>query len=93
MKTKIREYRVRHGLTQEELARKVGVRRETIVFLEKGRYNPSLFLAFRISKILQVKIEELFEFDERESEVNETKESNDKTTQAQHEHHKRSYIP
>ena len=86
MKTKIREYRARHGLTQEELAKKVGVRRETIVFLEKGRYNPSLFLAFRIAKILQATIEQLFEFDEKESEISETHEE-------RHEKHKRSYIP
>ena len=86
MKTKIREYRVRHGFTQEELAKKVGVRRETIVFLEKGKYNPSLFLAFRIAKILQATIEELFEFDEEESKIEETHEEH-------HEKHKRSYIP
>ena len=68
MRTRIKEFRVKHGLTQEELARKVGVRRETIVFLEKGRYNPSLRLAYRIAKVLDASIEDLFIFDENELE-------------------------
>lgn len=62
MKTKIKEYRAKYNLTQEDLADKVGVRRETIVFLEKGKYNPSLKLAFDIAKALKVSIDELFEF-------------------------------
>ncbi|MCL5113562.1 MAG: helix-turn-helix transcriptional regulator [Patescibacteria group bacterium] len=62
MKTRIKEFRAKYNLTQEELAEKVGVRRETIVFLEKGKYNPSLKLAFDISKVLNAKIEELFLF-------------------------------
>jgi putative transcriptional regulator len=64
MKTRIKELRARYDLTQEELAKKVGVRRETIVFLEKGKYNPSLKLAYDISKVLQSKIEEVFIFEE-----------------------------
>ena len=64
MKTRIKEYRARHDLTQEDLAKKVGVRRETIVFLEKGKYNPSLKLAYDVAKALNAKIEELFTFDE-----------------------------
>jgi putative transcriptional regulator len=67
MRTKIKELRARYDLTQEDLARKVGVRRETIVFLEKGKYNPSLKLAHDISKALNSKIDELFIFDEEES--------------------------
>lgn len=63
MKTRIKEFRARYGLTQEDLARKVGVRRETIVFLEKGRYNPSLRLAHDVAKALKTSIEELFVFD------------------------------
>jgi putative transcriptional regulator len=55
--------RARNGLTQLELARKVEVRRETIVFLEKGKYNPSLKLAYDISRVFNLKIEELFIFD------------------------------
>ena len=60
MKTRIKEFRARHNLTQGDLARKVGVRRETIVFLEKGKYNPSLQLAHDVAKALKVKIEEVF---------------------------------
>jgi putative transcriptional regulator len=51
------------GMTQEELARLVNVRRETIVFLEKNRYNPLLRLAYDISKVFGVTIEEVFRFD------------------------------
>jgi len=68
MKTRIKELRARHDLTQEELARLVGVRRETILFLEKGKYNPSLKLAYKIARALQASIEEIFLFDEEELE-------------------------
>ncbi len=64
MKTRIKEFRARHNLTQEELAQKVGIRRETVVFLEKGKYNPSLRLAHSIAKLFKVKIEEIFLFDD-----------------------------
>lgn len=67
MKTRIKELRARYDLTQEELAKKVGVRRETILFLEKGKYNPSLKLAHDISKVLKSKIEEVFIFEEESS--------------------------
>jgi putative transcriptional regulator len=60
MKTKIKGFRIKYNLTQEQLAKKVGVRRETIVFLEKGKYNPSLKLAYKIAKVFKVKIEDLF---------------------------------
>ena len=63
MKTRIKELRARYNLTQEELAKKVGVRRETIVFLEQGKYNPSLQLAHDVAKALKTKIDELFIFD------------------------------
>lgn len=53
-------------MTQEDLGKIVGVRRETIGFLEKGKYNPSLKLAHAISKALNVKIDELFIFEEDE---------------------------
>ena len=62
MKTRIKEFRARHDLTQEDLAKKVEVRRETIVFLEKGKYNPSLQLAHDVAKVLKTTIEELFIF-------------------------------
>lgn len=64
MKTRIKELRARHNLTQEQLADKVGVRRETILFIESGKYNPSLKLAFQIAKVLDSKIEEIFLFDD-----------------------------
>ncbi len=64
MKTRIKELRARHDLTQEELAEEVGVRRETIVFLEKGKYNPSLKLAYDIARVFKSKIEEVFIFEE-----------------------------
>lgn len=60
MHNRIKELRAKHSLTQEDLARKVGVRRETIVFLEKGKYNPSLKLAYDISKVFELAIEEVF---------------------------------
>ncbi|MBN1763101.1 MAG: helix-turn-helix transcriptional regulator [Methanomicrobia archaeon] len=63
MRTRIKEFRARYDLTQEELANRVGVRRETIVFLEKGKYNPSLKLAHNIATVLQTTIEELFIFE------------------------------
>ena len=66
MKTRIKELRARYGLTQEQLAHKVGVRRETIVFLEKGKYNPSLLLAFKIATVLKSKVEEIFAFEKKE---------------------------
>ncbi|MBP5475865.1 MAG: helix-turn-helix transcriptional regulator [Methanomicrobium sp.] len=66
METKIREYRVMKNLTQAELAEAVGVRRETVVFLEKGKYNPSLKLAHDVAKVLGATIDELFIFDDDE---------------------------
>lgn len=63
MNNRIREYRARHNLTQDDLAKKVNVRRETIVFLEKNKYNPSLKLAHDIAKVFGVPIEEVFVFD------------------------------
>ena len=62
MTSRIRELRARDQLTQMDLARKVGVRRETIVFLEKGKYNPSLKLAHDIAQVFGMKIEEVFVF-------------------------------
>lgn len=62
--TKIREYREKQGLTQSELADLVGVRRETIVNLERGRYNPSLKLAMDIAKVFHVTVEEIFSYTE-----------------------------
>ncbi|MFA5105625.1 MAG: helix-turn-helix transcriptional regulator [Candidatus Micrarchaeia archaeon] len=63
MRTRIKELRARHGLTQEELARIVKARRETIVFLEQGKYVPSLKLAHDVARALKSKIEDVFIFD------------------------------
>ena len=62
LRTKVKEYREKAGLKQSELAELVHARRETIVHLENGRYNPSLKLAMDIAKVFQVPVEELFEF-------------------------------
>ena len=65
---KIKELRVLHNMTQQELADKIGIRRETIVFLEKGNYNPSLKIAYELSKVFHAQIEQLFIFDKQEPE-------------------------
>lgn len=62
MTNKIKELRALYNLTQEELAQKVGVRRETILFLEAGKYNPSLKLAHDVAAVLRTTIDELFKF-------------------------------
>lgn len=62
--TKIREYREAQGLKQSDLADLVGVRRETIVNLERGRYNPSLKLAMDIATVFHTTEEELFSYTE-----------------------------
>ena len=64
MKTRIKEYRTKYNLTQESLAELVGVRRETIIFLEQGKYNPSLKLAYNVAKALKTTIDEIFIFDD-----------------------------
>jgi len=63
MNNRIKEFRARFGLTQDDLAKKVNVRRETIVFLEKNKYNPSLKLAHDIAVVFGVPVEEIFIFD------------------------------
>ena len=62
MITKIKEYRTKLNLTQDQLANLVDVRRETIVFLEQGKYNPSLKLAHDVAIALQTSIDNLFVF-------------------------------
>ncbi len=64
MITRIKEYRARLALTQEDLAKAVGVRRETIVFLEQGKYNPSLKLAHDVARTLNAKIDDIFLFED-----------------------------
>jgi putative transcriptional regulator len=62
MRNKIKEYRNKRGLTQQKLSFAVGVRRETIVFLEQSKFNPSLELAHKIAKFFGAGIEDLFIF-------------------------------
>lgn len=69
MNNRIRELRAKYNLTQDELARKTGVRRETIVFLEQGKYNPSLKLAYDIARIFETTIEEVFLFENPDSKA------------------------
>ncbi|MCU0362361.1 MAG: helix-turn-helix transcriptional regulator [Bacteroidales bacterium] len=63
MNNRIREYRAKYNLTQDDLAKRVNVRRETIVFLEKNKYNPSLKLAHDIAIIFESRIEDIFIFE------------------------------
>lgn len=63
MNNRIKEYRARFNFTQDDLAKKVNVRRETIVFLEKNKYNPSLKLAHDIAAVFKSSIEDIFIFD------------------------------
>ena len=66
--TKIKEYREKLGMKQSDLAELVNVRRETIVCLENGRYNPSLKLAIDIAKVFNVQVEDLFSFIDEDTE-------------------------
>ena len=68
VQTKIKEYRTRLNLKQDDLAKKVGVRRETIVFLEQGKYNPSLKLSHDVARILHTTIDNLFIFEDEVQE-------------------------
>lgn len=64
MKNRLEEIRKLHGITQEELAEKLEVSRQTISSLENGRYNPSILLAFKIARLFKVGIEEIFVYEE-----------------------------
>ena len=64
METRIKEFRAKYNLMQEKLAEIVGVRRETIIFLEQGKYNPSLKLAHNVARALKTNIDEIFIFDD-----------------------------
>ena len=67
MENKLEELRSKMGWTQQELADKVEVSRQTIISLENGRYNPSITLAFRLARLFQLKIEEIFIYSEEET--------------------------
>lgn len=64
MKNRIEELRKQHGMKQEELANVLEVSRQTIGSLENGRYNPSIQLAFRISRYFKMSIEDIFIYEE-----------------------------
>jgi putative transcriptional regulator len=66
VKTTIKMLRARDDLTQADLAKLAGVRRETISFVENGEYNPSLLLAVRIAKVFQMPVEEIFLYEDDE---------------------------
>ncbi|MDD1672343.1 MAG: helix-turn-helix transcriptional regulator [Methanomicrobiales archaeon] len=65
MKNKIKVYRAMHDLTQDQLATKLNVTRQTILAIEKGKYDPSLDLAFKIARYFRVSIEEIFTYEVR----------------------------
>ena len=64
MKNTIKQYRMKYDLTQEQLAERLNVSRQTIISLEKGRYKPSIQLAFKLSRVFNCTIEDLFIFEE-----------------------------
>jgi len=64
----MKKYREKNDITQEQLAKKVGVARQTILFMEKGKYNPSLRLAHQIARELNAKIEDIFSFDDEDND-------------------------
>jgi len=66
MKNRLEELRTRNGWTQQELADRVEVSRQTIISLESGRYNPSILLAFRLARLFQMQIEDLFIYSEED---------------------------
>ncbi len=69
MKNKIKVFRAMHDMTQEDLANAAGVTRQTILAIEKGKYVPSLDLAFRIARKFQVNIEDVFQYEEAERTI------------------------
>lgn len=66
MKNRIEEIRKERGIRQEDFAKIMGVSRQTISSLETGKYNPSIFLAYKIAKYFEMTIEEVFIFDEED---------------------------
>ncbi len=63
MKNKLKVYRAMHDLTQEVLAEKLGITRQTVISIEKGKYDPSLELAFKIAGLFETKIEDIFNYE------------------------------
>ncbi len=69
MKNRVKVYRAMHDLTQEALARDLGVTRQTILAIEKGKYDPSLILAYKIARYFGVKIEDIFVLDSLDEDL------------------------
>lgn len=69
MQTKLKVYRAMHNLTQEDLAKAIGVTRQTVIAMEKGKYNPSLELAFKIARYFKVTIENIFIYDQNDNQI------------------------
>ena len=67
LKTRLKEYRARFGLKQEDLARALGVSRQTVIAIENDKYNPTLELAMKIARLLKLPVEEIFFLEEGES--------------------------
>ena len=74
MQTKLKVYRAMQNITQEDLAKAIGVTRQTVIAMEKGKYNPSLELAFKIARYFKVSIENIFIYDKNDNQIDgETK--------------------
>ncbi len=69
MENRVKEFRERYKMTQEQLAKKMGVSRQTIISIESGRYNPSLILAYKLAKCFGSTIENVFIFSGPEGEI------------------------
>lgn len=67
MENHVRDLRMQYDLSQDALAEKVGVSRQTIISLEKGKYNPSIMLAFKLARVFRCQIEDLFIYEEENS--------------------------
>jgi putative transcriptional regulator len=70
VQTNLKVYRAIHNLTQEDLAKAIGVTRQTVIAMEKGKYNPSLELAFKIARYFKVSIENIFIYDQNDNQIN-----------------------
>ena len=68
MRNKLKVYRAMHGLTQEQLAEKIGVSRQTVIAIEANKYLPSLGLAYKLVRLFQVAIEDIFIYEGDENE-------------------------
>ena len=73
MENRLGEFRLKRGWTQQQLADRVGVYRQTIISIERGRYNPSILLAFRLAREFDLTIEDLFLFSEEKENKNAQK--------------------